>query len=464
MRIAGIVFVVALALRLLFVLGTVQGGTAAEFRRVNGDAQEYLRLAEHAAEVGRYTPEAIDPRIVSVVRTPAYPMLIWGLTELRQAAWPAVDGFEPEPNRDGHPLTTRGIYVVLFFVQAVGGATLAAAAALLAQLIWRSNAAAWAAGLLVACNPTGWGLAAATLTDGPFGVLVGLGLFAPVHAARSAKWWPAVVAGVFWSLAALVKPTILLLPPGLVVIWLLARRGRGRPWRVALPRMAICVGIFLATILGWSAWNHHRAGIFAFSTVSERNLRFMFGPQVEMRGVLGRRPTRTETRDRYYALGHQDLRWVAEPGMTPHEFTRRQREYVHLLFDQFPGGFLQLYPKHLEQNIIGSWDVRDRQLPPDRQELGTKVARLLTWPAFEVEAWKPLRWGLLVAAAGAVVISRRRGVAVAVLLVVCYFVALSGTTHSQGSRILFPAFMPQAVLAAGWVALLAKWVTSYRRS
>ena len=67
--------------------------------------------------------------------------------------------------------------------------------------------------------------------------------------------------------------------------------------------------------------------MLAVSTVTDRNLRFMIGPEVEVRAAVGKSAATSDlVSRRYYELAHEDDRWLHQPDMTAAEFVRLQRE------------------------------------------------------------------------------------------------------------------------------------------
>lgn len=470
-----VIFVLALAIRLLYVAAVLEAQDAPELRRFNGDSKEYLRLGEQLATHGSYTADDdVYLQVIGLVRTPLYPAIVAAALKLESFA-----GLTPTPDTTDWHISRIGpggkaALAGLFLVQAFCDALLAVLAAKIAWHLWRRRWSALVAGAFMAFCPTGWGLSAVVLTDGLFAFFVGLALWLTLRAARRRSWPTTLAAGAVWSLAILAKPTLTFFPFALPIIWWLAARPRHSwrttfQWRV-LAQPIICILMLAGTTLAWTLHNKHTADVFAFSIVKERNLRFMFGPNVEVRAATGSEP-RALVRERYYTLGHQDRRWLAEPDMTPAEFVRRQREYIQLVIEQFPGLMARQYVHQLETNIVGHWDILINQLPPrdkaEPLEIGgmgaggewTPLARRIFGPFFKLDATKIIRWTCFALAVLAPLIPalgrnrRALRLALAIWLVALYFLLTSATTHSQGSRILYPAYAPAAVLIAGWGTL-----------
>ena len=220
--------------------------------------------------------------------------------------------------------------------------------------------------------------------------------------------------------------------------------------------------------------------MLAVSTVTDRNLRFMIGPEVEVRAAVGKKATPDLVSRRYFELAHEDDRWLNQPDMTAAEFVRLQREYVRLLLRNFPGLVFGQLVKGVEPNVVGHWDVLFRQLPVagtpavtrERFAVATGYAaavRGLLRPLFVVDGIKLLCWAFVALAllVPAVAWARRRrpaGPATAVLLVVVYLVLTAATTHSQGSRILYPAHALVVAPAVGLPSVICSVGSAARRA
>ena len=478
-----LVFLLALAIRLLFAAAVLEAHEVTELRRLNGDSREYLRLGAHLAATGRYTAEEdVELRVISLVRTPLYPAVVASVLKVE-----SLLGLAEAPTiRDADPTPTAGTkwgFGGLFVLQAVGDALLCVLTGLVAWHLWRRVFVAWLGAAMMAVVPTGWGLSAVILTDGLFALLATLALWLTLQAARGGSYQQAVGAGLVWVLSALAKPTLLMWPILLPVVWWLVRssgrrdgsrgsedRQTGSATSVAasrtLLRFGLCWSILVAGLLGWCGYNYASKNVFTYSIVAERNVRFMYGPVVEMWHKYDERPPEGQVRERYSAMGHQEVRWYGEPGMTVAEYVRRQREYIGLMLPLRPDVLARLYGENLIANLEGSWDILVNQLPPrsgEPVEIGgmgtggraTPVARTIFWPIFWLTAQPAVRWPLIGLAllAPLVVIRncRRRGPVLAVWLFAMFILLTAATTSGQGSRILYPAYPSAMALLSGWL-------------
>lgn len=159
----------------------------------------------------------------------------------------------------------------------------------------------------------------------------------------------------------------------------------------------------------------------------------------------------------------------------------------------FPWIVLRVYLSNLESNIVGRWDIFERQLPPpDTRDTSdqwlarytdgsppaaSRVLRLLFLPLFEIERAKPLRWvvlALAISASGLAAAqclsqrlakdpparSKRWGALLGLATWSAYLILLAGTTAHQGSRILCPIHPALVVLA---LACLVVAIDRHRR-
>ena len=445
-----VIVAVALALRVAFVVAVLSTHGAADLLRLNGDTVEYHKLAAGLAGTGRYGAGGVEMNVIGLVRVPLYPLLYAAL--LKTVGGKAAIGG-------------------LFLLQAAGDALLAGLAGLLAWRLWQNRTAALLAAGLLALDATGVGLSAAVLTDGPFALLVCGGVLLLLRAARTNRPWPAAACGLTLAAATLTKPTPLLLPLVLPPLWWLAAGGSDVKWQVSLRNLALCLALFVLPVAAWAVRNKVQTNVLAVSTVTDRNLRFMIGPEAEMRSAAnGGRVAGELVWERYRQLAHADAAWLDQPGMTAAEFVRLQREYNGLLLRSFPAAAVRVYLADLEINVVGHWDILFRQLPVagtagvDREGFApatgyAKAVRAALWPLFAAGEVKLLRWAfvalmlLAVAAAWAGKSPHRRPASV-VGLVVLYLVLTAATTHSQGSRILYPAHAPVVALACGLPGLV----------
>ncbi len=157
----GILFVISLALRLLFVNATLRANTTAGVWDINRDTRSYRHLAHNLRDTGRYAKDDEASRYTALIRPPLYPLLLVGL----------------EPS-DGLPN-------VVLWVQAVIGAAVPAGVAWLAWVFYQERWAVWAAGLVATVSPTGVAICAVALPDLLFAALFIGGVAGAIFAIRN---------------------------------------------------------------------------------------------------------------------------------------------------------------------------------------------------------------------------------------------------------------------------------------
>jgi Gpi18-like mannosyltransferase len=199
----------------------------------NFDAGHFLRVAHY----GYYPPPGRQLQVVSAPFLPGYPFTGRWVAQLL--------GFGT--------LTPAGLYTGLALVAWAGSAAAAV-------LIWRLAAeqadertATWAAAILL-LGPYSPFLMA-SYSEGPF-LALALGAWL---AARHDRWW---LAGILAAGAALVRVNAIFLVAGLIVMYVLARRGR----RVDAG------GLLLAPLasFGYIAWLHSRTGSWTTWFLAQR--------------------------------------------------------------------------------------------------------------------------------------------------------------------------------------------------
>ena len=428
------VFAVGLGLRLLFVNGTLRASTTARVWEINRDTRSYRHLAHNLRDEGRYARDDASSRYMALIRPPLYPLVLAGLE--------TSDGL---PNR-------------LFWVQAVIGAAVPVGVGWLAWIFYRKRWAVWAAGLLAALSPTGVAIAAVALPDLLFAALFLAGFAVATVAMRGANrrrvlWAAALGAGLLFGAAALTKPAMTYWPAALVPVWWLSARAFGG-W-TGWGRLAACLAVQGALMLGWCARNYAAEGVFIFSAMPSQNLRNMIVPRVKVWEKLGRAPTVPESQDRYSTGGRQSRHFIRQERHTAAELVAGQMAYGLKVVRDRPWLALRVYLLDVMEQIPARWDVYDRQLrdvpnggaadPPERRVFD---------PIFAAggAGSLPLRWVPFGLAASALALPwlvpkprrdrawrRRVGIDLALAATYLYFLALAGTTYAQGTRVMYPA-------------------------
>ncbi len=236
------IFLFALLLRGLFVVGVAVAHSGNGLAHLNGDSAEYLHLGMNLAYDGSYVRDHLRSQIKGLVRPPLYPLTlavaiaVAGPTEPVSYTVPSEVDWEITPAQGyewEHVLSSsvEGPLVLLLAAQAFGDALTATLTAWMAWHIFRRRWTAVAAGVAMALNPTAIGLTAVVLADGPFALAVTAALAATMGAAATARrddregrwrlYTLAVMAGLAWGAGQMLKPALTFWPLVLPLVWLM---------------------------------------------------------------------------------------------------------------------------------------------------------------------------------------------------------------------------------------------------
>lgn len=285
----------SLALRLLFVLGTLRANPPARVWAVNADAFSYRHLAHNLFAHGRYARDEEGSRYTALLRPPVYPAVLAVLAALEWAG---------------------GLPGSALWAQAAVGALIPAGAAWLAWAIYQKRWAMWLAGLLAALSPTGIAISAVVLPDLLFAALFMAGFIVMILAATRPAKMPAAgrlgaISGLLFGIAALTKPALTFWPVALVPVWWLCSGAAGR--RVRWGGLIACILVQSVFMLGWCARNYAAEGVFTLSAIPAQNLRNMIVPRMEVWRTLGRKPSVAEVGRHYVRVGLRTKAFLHDP-------------------------------------------------------------------------------------------------------------------------------------------------------
>lgn len=202
---------------------------------MSSDASDYFSYAYNLRRFGVYSddltwageapPGGMRP---DSLRTPGYPLFLLAI--------PGLDASEAWLSRVARVQVVLGVGSVWLLY-------------LLARRFLRPGWAL-AATALMAISPHLANLGSYLLSEGLFLFVLLLSVLASVNALRGGERWRFVLAGICWGACALVRPTVLLLPPlfwlaALALPWLHAWRGRA----------LLLVAVFLAVQSPWFVRN-----------------------------------------------------------------------------------------------------------------------------------------------------------------------------------------------------------------
>ena len=238
-----IVFVLALALRVGWVLLVPT--------KPVGDFAMYMESAAHLVKLG-----ALDPEYVYM---PGYTFLLAGVQAL------------------------GGGLLACKMVGVVAGSLAAGAVCGIAERVWRSQAAAWVAGILCALWPVGVTLSSVTGTDMPAAALIGIACYSLLRYSPARPLLAAVLFGVFVGLATYIRAIAL----PLSVLAVLCFRASGLAWKPALRHTLLSCAVAATLLAPWVVRNRIRYGE-TFITDSHGGLTALVGANPNSDGCYSR--------------------------------------------------------------------------------------------------------------------------------------------------------------------------------
>ena len=241
---AWIVFVTALVIRLFF---WVYIGSVDEQKFFSSDTKGYLGVAANLRGHAVFSREAEPPFIPDITLTPAYPLLLAGIT--------AVFG--------------KSLAVIALLQALVSALT----AWLLVHLVeeWGGTPLqGLAAGLLFALEPVSILLANLVLTETLFMLEVAAAILLMVRYQKGQQIGVLAAAASMLGLAALTRPISQLLPlVWLPLLWMLAASRKSK-----LKNSFIFLAVFLLWVGPWLLRNAQVSGVMTLSNISHQNLVF----------------------------------------------------------------------------------------------------------------------------------------------------------------------------------------------
>jgi hypothetical protein len=420
------IFVVAIGLRIAFAASVRHQLDDDHIIALNADQKEYLQLADNIATTGQYTDKFIRSHNRGLVRTPGYPTFLAIIKKL------------------------GGGFGAIFYTQAVIGSFIPVLVTLLAMRVLQNRALAIVAGFIAALSAPGIASSGIILVDLLFATLFVAGFTAMWFGIARGRIILCAIAGVAFAAAALVKPTLLLWPVALpVVFWCITR---ANAQKLRLASMALIILLPASSMLAWCYRNYRVENIFILSSVSARNLRCMVAPVVEEWAKRGRYPSKKEVDRNYQRLGELHLAYLHSSGRSAAGLYRLQQTSAMEIFRANPGKTLSVYLIFVRQQFIEPWNSLKEQLPKGG------ILRSFVRAMDRAGSSKPFGfiWPILgtitilsAAIARPRVSAEHRGdifAALALWITYAYFVLLAGTTTGQGSRILYPVEFAKVLL------------------
>jgi hypothetical protein len=395
--------VLALAVRVTYVLLAVQSIGLDQFVGITPDSQTYFQAARDL--FGSAPGESYALYLVG----PGYGLILGLLQGL------FGEGYIPG---------------ICFSI--VMGTLAPVAVYLFAYGIFRRTGLSLLAGLICVLSPTSLSMSGRILTDQTFFTLHCFSLVCLIEGLRKGKMKWFIFAGLLCGIGALIRPAgqfwpylFFLLPFVLPIPRVFVSR-----WQF-LRRTAVVGLIALAMTLSWSARNYITGGVFTFGSVGVLTARNCIVAQIDGSRL------------------HQriwDLRVVYEKEDGDHtlpfaQYYENMQRRVKNTIEAYPGEFVHFFFQNLWENATEP----DSYLPDD-----FPVLKDWGW----AKIWEPLKvfnrvhFLVLVLSLLWVAIDRRWSALVILGLVFGYFTMVTGFSFWQASRLHYPAEMAWAILLA----------------
>jgi hypothetical protein len=329
-----VVGIAALIVRAVFVYGAVKL-TKNDYRPFEaGDSPEYLHLARNVAFDGRYVREDATSHLIGLVRPPGYPLFC--------AALLRICGDVTQP---------------IVWTQVPIAAGICVLATLLAQQVFAPRWASLLAGSIAVFSPTGIGLTAQVLAEILFTIVFIAGFLYTYRAAAMQSLRAALLAGVLFAAAQLIKPSLLLWPIAGIVPWLFIAAAHHT--KVRWSHVAACSAIQLACALAWGVRNFAVDGLFTYSAVNARNLRMLVVPMIEEWTEAGHKPQMKDYFENYRIVGDRFNRFVrdADTSAAAADAVRMQMQESKAVIRAHPGVALRVYLFNLNDQLLTGWDL-----------------------------------------------------------------------------------------------------------
>ena len=298
-----------------------------------------------------------------------------------------------------------------------------------------------------------------SLADLLFTAVLLLGLVLLYFGIARTRAGMSIASGAVFGLAALIKPALIVWPVALPVIWwLFARAARVR---VRARLMVPCIALQLVFIGAWTVRNGLADGCFTPSIIGPKNLRYYVAPRVEAWSKAGHMPSVSAIRTLRDAAWKRDDAELAAGTTRSAEIVQRQYAESLAVIRANPAVTLRVYLQNIKEGLTEGWSYLPAQLPsgtPMRKilDLDMRIVRKVQVPCLQIACG-----GMVVIALGALL--RRDHAsrsllagALALVVIVAVFVALSGTTFWTGSRILYPCEFALIILPIGGVLAVSR--------
>jgi 4-amino-4-deoxy-L-arabinose transferase-like glycosyltransferase len=264
----GLVFVVALTIRVIFVAMSAHDVGLDWFSNNPRDAKGYVQLADNLAHGRPYAAGDGNIRLNALFRPPGYPAI---LAMFMRMGWFPSGALQ---------------------AQACAGAIASVLVFALTWKILRRALPALAAGLMTAFSPSGIAAPALFMTELALSVCMVVEAFLLWRTAKRPTVANGLACGIAFALGMLIKPVLWpFLPLALgLLAWMCQARGRRVAWRALVSLAAL-------PLMTWALWSFHNwraEGEATYSTIGVYTLRYYALRAVEASAAQGRLATPRE--------------------------------------------------------------------------------------------------------------------------------------------------------------------------
>lgn len=271
-RIAFLIFLAALSVRLFFVLPSLM---TPNFDGMSIAGDGYFEIAQNLLAGNGFARLAPPPVIPDSVRTPLYPLIIAGLQ------------------------ATFGGSKALLILQILLGGLTAVITWLFAKEFLGDGVAALLTGLAVALEPLGAYLSGIMLTETVFTFLFLLTIYLFTRYLKNPRLLLLILFSLLLGATTLVRPTTQYLPLFLIfIMWLSNER---RVTKVLCIRALILLGVFLLVL---SPWLYRNYEVFGSANLNVQQVTTVFGYLVPSTIALENNITFEQAQREFYAKEH----------------------------------------------------------------------------------------------------------------------------------------------------------------
>jgi len=408
LRIPVAIFLIALILRLIFLLLMLGEHGTQPLAGLFDDSAKYIKAADclfGISTTGQYELYLVGP---------GYPFFL-GIINI---IFGRVDWLVMALQIIMSGLTCVGIYLI-------------------ARRLIANDTVAVLAGLIAAVSMTSISLANSLLTETLFLFLLVLSLERFFKGLAENRWTSFAAAGILGGLAVLVRSAAMFFPVLLVLFAVIIPAGWIRARRGQLILKAVVTALIMTVIsLGWAARNSAVHDVFTVAGTGMGAARLYLAGRVVY--AVGERPPHE------YRAFRDSLYESTVPDIRAGKYKKLNEEataFVTATMREYPARFIWTYISTIIHNMTvistleyaqipqlgGIFEFFDRRFSPGYKN---PIILILTLTGFIILARRSLR------------------IAIILLSVVVYFGAASGITFGQGSRVYFPAQAAYAIFVS----------------